>query len=285
MRRFDPSLCRDRSFSCYDNCPEIYYRFNSKGEYGPRKLDAIVSFFSSRSEELIEGRFADEEEWKSIKYFLALWEDIPAGSHTLKRLEREAIDPHGLTEASARQVLRERQQSKPPTAREIEYLRTVGITVTPELRRGDAQKLVREHERTVGEEQRRHEEAPEVESYAKRLGELKSQIQHLVPDWTPKHFEDAVSYMCYVSLIEDALDHAKYYDLTQLQSDLFYDGLHIDVAYYLEFTRDPTAHEIRGFQAALFCAYLAAESESFDHLAILRDTLPMIRASSVNLDE
>jgi hypothetical protein len=141
MRRIDPSFRCKRSFSCYDDCPEIYYRFNSKGEYGPRKLDAIVSFFSSRLEEPIEGRFADEEEWIAIKYFLALWQCVPPGSHTLERLQREGIDSRGLTEASARKLLRKRQQSKAPTARQIEYLRSAGTTVTPDLRRGHAQKL------------------------------------------------------------------------------------------------------------------------------------------------
>ena len=87
-----------------------------------------------------------------------------------------------------------------------------------------------------------------------------------------------------MSVIEDS-DHAKYYDLTQLQSDLFYDGLDSRVGYYLEFTRDPTPDEIQGFQTALFRAYVGTESERFDHLTILRETLPMIRTSLVKLDE
>jgi hypothetical protein len=235
-----------------------------------------VSFFSSRLEEAIEGRFADEEEWIAIKYFLALWQCIPPGSHTLERLQREGIDSRGLTEASARKLLRKRQQSKAPTARQIEYLGSAGTTVTPDLRRGDAQKLIREHERTVDEERRRREEAPEIESYVTRLEELKSLVSALVPDWAPRRFDDAVSYMCYVSTVEDALDHALRYDLTELHSGLFSDGLHMDADYYLEFARDPTLEEMRGFQAALFRAYLNAESEGFDHLEILRRCLPMI---------
>jgi hypothetical protein len=68
------------------------------------------------------------------------------------------------------------------------------------------------------------------------------------------------------------------YDLVELQSGPFYDGLDMD-SDYLEFTRDPTADEITAFQAALFRAYLEIASEEFDHLAILKRTLPMIRAT------
>ncbi len=160
-----------------------------------------------------------------------------------------------------------------------------GIAVSAELSRGDAQKLIHEHERALAEERRRREEAPEIEAYKQKLDELTPNVREFIPDWLPTEFDDAVSYMCYVSVIEDALDHARYYDLTQLQSDLFYDGLDIDVGYYLEFTRDPTPQEIHDFQAALFRAYFDAESERFDHLAILRQTLPMIRPSLIKLDE
>ena len=285
MRRFDLSLGVDRSFLSYDDCPEIYYRFNGKGEYGPRKLDAIVSFFTNRSEEAIEGRFADEQQWRPLKHFFALWECILPGTNTLKRLGREGIDSDGLSEGSARCLLRQRNASKAPTPRQIDQLRSSGIAVSAELSRGDARKLIHEHERALAEEQRRREEAPEIEGYKRKLDELTPNVREFIPDWLPTEFDDSVSYMCYVSLIEDALDHVRCYDLTQLQSDLFYDGLDIDVGYYLEFTRDPTRQEIHDFQAALFRAYLAEESKRFDHLAILRQTLPMIRPSMIKLDE
>ena len=282
---FDLSLDDHRSFSSYDDCPEIYYRFNGKGEYGPRKLDVIVSFFTNRSEEAIEGRFADEQQWRPLKSFLGLWECIPLGTNTLKRLGRERIDPDGLSEASARCLLRQRNASKAPTPRQIDQLRSSGIAVSPGLSRGDAQKLIHEHERALAEVQRRREEAPEMEGYKRKLEELAPTVREFIPDWLPTDFDDAVSYMCYVSVIEDALDHARSYDLTQLRSDLFYDGLDIAVGYYLEFTRDPTPTEIHNFQAALCRAYVDAESERFDHLAILRQTLPMIRPSLIKLDE
>ena len=123
------------------------------------------------------------------------------------------------------------------------------------------------------------DDVDEIAGYRRRLGELTPQVRELFPAWAPKHFEDAVSYLCYVATVEEALDHAKLADLESLYGGPFYDGLDMDSDYYLEFTRDPTADEMRQFQAALFQAYLDAESEEFDHLAILKRTLPMIRVS------
>jgi len=123
------------------------------------------------------------------------------------------------------------------------------------------------------------DELAETEPYYQQLKTLAPRIRELVPDWTPQQFDNAVSYTCYVSVVESALDHAASYDLVELQSGPFSDGLDMESDYYLEFTRDPTAEEIRRFQAALFCAYLEAESEEFDHLAILKRVLPMVRAT------
>ncbi len=119
----------------------------------------------------------------------------------------------------------------------------------------------------------------EITGYRRRLDELAPKVHELVPAWKPERFDDALSYMCYVANIEEALEHAKFADIESLQSGPFYDGLDMDSDYYLEFIRDPTADEMRQFQSALFRAYLDAESEKFDHLAILRRTLPMIRVS------
>jgi hypothetical protein len=147
------------------------------------------------------------------------------------------------------------------------------------MNRGQAAEVIRKRERAVSEKQQRLEEEPEIEAYKQRLEELRSRVHELLPAWIPKHFDDAVSYMCYVAVVEDALDHAKLADLESLQSGPFYDGLDMDSDYYLEFSRDPTADEMRQFQAALFQAYLDAESEEFDHLAVLKRTLPMIHVS------
>ena len=119
----------------------------------------------------------------------------------------------------------------------------------------------------------------EIAGYRRRLDEVTPRVRKLVPAWTQLHFEDPDSYTCYVSTVEEAIEHAEFADLESLQSGPFYDGLDMDSDYYLEFTHDPDAEEMRRFQAALFQAYLDAESEKFDHLAILKRTLPMIRVS------
>ena len=126
------------------------------------------------------------------------------------------------------------------------------------------------------------DDVDEIADYRRRLDQLMPHVRELLPAWTPKHFKDADvdSYMCYVATVEEALEHAKFADLESLQSGLFYDGI-TDADYYLEFTRDPTPAELLAFQAGLFQAYLLAESEKFDHLAILKRTLPMIKVSIV----
>ncbi len=118
MLSFARLLRRQRCFSAYDACPEIYYRFSGKGEYGPQKLDRIVSFFEKRFGESIEGRFADEHTWRPLEYFLSLWEGVPAGAHTIERLQREGIPTQGISEGAGRELLRERRKLKPPTARQ-----------------------------------------------------------------------------------------------------------------------------------------------------------------------
>jgi hypothetical protein len=127
MLRFHITTVQDRSFPSYGDCPGIYYRFNGKGEYGPEKLDRFVSFFAARSNEMIEGRFADEDLWRPLRYFLNLWDCIPPSAHTIKRLKRAGVNPEGTTESAGRKLLRDKQNSKPPTVRQIEYLRAAGI--------------------------------------------------------------------------------------------------------------------------------------------------------------
>jgi hypothetical protein len=270
---------KDRRFTSYDECPAIYYRFNGKQEYGPQRLDGFVSFFAHRSEENIEGRFEDEQAWRPLLYFLRLWDQVPPSGHTIKQLKRAGISPECLTESSGRKLLRDHQKSKPPTSRQIDYLRTHLGKSGDGLTRGQADELIRQHGRIVRAEEQRLEEASEIEACNERLGELKAPIHDLAPDWTPPKLADLTSLSCYVEVVENALDHARGFDLVELQSGPFFDGLDIEANYYLDFTRDPTAAELRAFQAALFHAYLETQSEKFDHLAILRRTLPMIRIS------
>src|SRR5882724_11176720 len=235
MLRFRHATVHDRSFTSYEGCPDIYYRFSGKGEYGPQKLDRVASFFAARSDEMIEGRFADEAQWRPLSYFLDLWNHIPPSAHTIKRLKGAGVNPEGITECVGRKLLRDKQNSKPPIPRQIEYLRNAGIQTAEGLNRKRAGELIRERERAVSEEQQRLVETPEIEAYKQRLEELRSRVHELLPGWTPKHFDDAVSYMCYVVVVEDALDHAKLADLESLQSGPFYDGLDMDSDYYLEF--------------------------------------------------
>jgi hypothetical protein len=270
---------KERRFASYDECPAIYYRFNGKQEYGPQRLDGFVSFFAQRSEENIEGRFEDEQAWRPLRYFLRLWDQVPPSGHTIKRLNRAGISPEGLTEASGRKLLRDQQKSKPPTSRQMDYLRTHLGKSGDGLTRGQAEELIRQHDRIVRAEEQRLKEAPEIKACNERLEELKAPVHELAPDWTPPNLTDLNSLSCYVEVVENALDHATGFDLIELQSNAFFDGLDMEASYYLKFTRDPTAAEFRGFQAALFRAYLKTRSEKFDHLAILQRTLPMIRAS------
>jgi hypothetical protein len=205
MLRFHHASVQNRRFPSYDGCPEIFYRFNHKGEYGPQTLDRVVSFFATRSDEVIEGRFADEDQWRPLSYFLDLWNRIPPSAHTIKRLNRAGVNPEGITECMGRKLLRDKQNSKPPTPRQINYLRNAGIQTEEGLNRKRAGDLIRERERAVSKEQQRLEEAPEIAAYKQRLEELGSRVHELLPAWTPKHFDDAVSYMCYVSTVEEAI--------------------------------------------------------------------------------
>lgn len=250
-----------------------------RAKYGPQMLNRVVSFFAQRSDEVIEGRFADEDQWRPLAFFLALWNSIPPSAHTIERLNRAGLNSDCITECTGRKLLRDKQNSKPPTSRQINYLRDAGIQIEDGLTRKQVGDLIREHERTASKELLRLQEAPEIAAYKRRLEKLGAEVRELLPAWTPKGFDDAESYLFYVATVEEGLDHARLADLESLQSGPFGDGLDMDAYYYLEFTREPTAVEMRRFQAALFQAYLSAESEEFDHLTILKQTLPMIRVS------
>src|SRR2546429_9226024 len=149
MFRFRFATTQDRSFSSYDGCPEIYYRFNGGLEYGPQKLDGFISFFAARSNEMIEGRFADEDRWRPLKFFLDLWESIPPSVHTIKRLRRAGVNPEGTTEAVGRKFLRDKQDSQPPTPRQIEYFRMAGMEMPEGLDQKEARRLIREREKAL----------------------------------------------------------------------------------------------------------------------------------------
>src|SRR5207237_232628 len=119
---------KERLLSSYADCPEIYHRFNGKGEYGPQKLERVLAFFEKRVDEPIECRFSDERQWRPLAYFFKLWEVLPISAHTVQRLKKEGLETDGMSESVARKVLRDRQNLKAPTPRQLERLRELGIS-------------------------------------------------------------------------------------------------------------------------------------------------------------
>ena len=151
-----------------------------------------------------------------------LGSDAPSG-HTIKRLNRAGISPEGLTESSGRKLLRDQQKLKPPTSRQTDYLRTHLGKSGDGLTRGQAEELIRQHDRIVRAEEQRLKEAPEIQACNERLEELKAPVHELAPDWTPPNLTDLNSLSCYVEVVENALDHATGFDLVELQSDPFFE--------------------------------------------------------------
>src|SRR5438067_12432276 len=129
----------------------------------------------------------------TTKIFLDLWESVPPSVHTIKRLRRAGVNPEGITEAVGRKFLRDKQDSKPPTPRQIEYFRMAGIEMPEGLDQKEARRLIREREKALSDEQQRLAEAPEIKACIQRLEELTSQVRELVPDWKTSEFEDAAS--------------------------------------------------------------------------------------------
>ena len=123
-----------------------------------------------------------------------------------------------------------------------------------------------------------HDEAAEIEEGRAQIRALLSQIHALIPDWSPTEPSERIAALCYSSVVTDALEHATSFDLESLFSGPFYDYVS-ETDYYLEAERDPSEDELRGFQAEIFRAYIEAGEERFDHLPILRRTLPMIKAT------
>jgi len=279
-------LRRERHFSSYDECPKIYYRFNSKGDYGPQKLDRLVSYFADRAGEAIDGRFADETRWRPISYFLDLWQRIPPGANTIERLNREGIKVQGdITEFRGRKLIRERQRAKPPSRRQIEQLRNFGAEPENIISRGQAEVLIHEHQKALQKQeqenaaaQQRLEDAPKMEACNKRLQELEVRVNDILPGWAPEKFNDLESLLVYTDLIEEALDYATRFDLTELYGGPFFDPAE-SADYYLEFSKDPTAAEVRTFQADIFVNYLSAKGEQFDHLTPLKHAFPSVKIS------
>jgi hypothetical protein len=275
-----------RRFASYDECPEIYYRFNNEGEYGPQKLDRFIAFFEDRPTEPIEGRFSDETCWRSKAYFFDLWQQVPPSAHTIKRLTREGIPVDAnMTEALGRELLRGRQRAKPPTPKQLQHLQTLGVESQDIANREQANSIIsareaaiREQQREAEEAQRRIDDAPQVEQCRARLSELAISVNAIAPAWKPDAFGDLNSLLSYIDAVAEALDYATSFDLEYLYGGPFLDPLKSE-DYYLEFTRDPTADELRSFQADVFVHYLNISGESFDHLRLLRKAFLSVKVT------
>ena len=122
------------------------------------------------------------------------------------------------------------------------------------------------------------DQAAEMEEGRAQIRALLPQIHTLIPNWSPTEPSETIAALCYSTVVTDALDHAASFDLESLFSGPFYDYVS-ETDYYLEAQRDPTEDELRAFQAQVFLAYIEAGEERFDHLPILRRTLPMIKAT------
>src|SRR5205823_13299114 len=98
------------------------------------------------------------------------------------------------------------------------------------------------------------DDAPEIEHCLERLSELKTCVNELLPDWKPSEFTDLDPLLSYADIVAEALEYATGFNLESLYGEPFFDPLKSE-DYYLEFTRDPTADELRCFRADVFVNY------------------------------
>src|SRR3954451_21622574 len=98
----------ERRFASYDECLEIYYRFNNgEDEYGPQKLVHFIDLLEERTDEIINGRFSDETSFRSRAYFFHLWNRVPPSAHTIKRLTQARVPTDAaMSEKFGRAILR-----------------------------------------------------------------------------------------------------------------------------------------------------------------------------------
>ncbi|MEZ5415622.1 MAG: hypothetical protein R3F03_15050 [Opitutaceae bacterium] len=275
-----------RQFASYDVCPEIFIRFNGKKEYGPHKLEKIMTYDGINSSDTIEARFSDETLWRPRKYFLNLWDRIPPSAHSRKRLENEGIQfGSEISEAEARRLLKKKQRTKLPTKRQVSLLQQFGISLDSVTNREDANRLIAERkgrerkaEENAARARRQNQEAPQIEECRLRLEGLKARVGQLTADWHPTEPKDLNTYLDFLELIEEALEYARGFDIAELHSGPFYDpGTSQD--YYLEINTDPTESEMKEFQAGIFLCYLRKGSDEFGHVKLLKKHLHSIVAS------
>lgn len=277
-----------RRFSSYTECPEVYYRFNGRGEHGPKKLDVAIGYTGINETDVVEYRFADERHWQPRSHFLALWSSMPASEFSRKRLQKEGLSFDAtISEPAARQLLRDNQNIKPITPTQRKRLLEFGVSVDAVKNRDEAKEIIKKEENKQrmksdreATRQQRVFDQPEIEACHREIGILTEQIRTIVDGWTPKLPKQLDELQSYRDLLSEALDYATAFSLDSLMGNPFYDpkGGH---DYYLEYEEAPTEEQINGFKKTVLLGYLKREGDDFSHIAILRDTMPTIRASKL----
>ena len=278
----------DRKFSSYDECPQLYYRFNGKGNYGPQKLDAVLGYMSNRKDE-IECRFADEEKWRPLSYFIGLWNRIPPSNHSRTRLRNEGLEVgEGISEARARDLLRDRQKQKPVTSTQKEKLKEAGLNTEEVADRGQAAaklRIVRQAEQRRSDEARlaaeRLVEAEKIPEALERLASLAEKVHMLIPAWEPQQLLGLEALEEQIRLVDEALDYALVFTGEGLNSDVFTDPSRDNIGYYLDFKGAVNPNELREFRARIFEGYLENGSDRFDHLGPLKKSFSNLEVSKL----
>jgi hypothetical protein len=278
----------DRKFSSYDECPQLYYRFNGKGNYGPQKLDAVLGYMSNRKD-MIECRFADEEKWRPLSYFIGLWNRIPPSNHSRTRLRNEGAEvDEGISEARARDLLRDRQKQKPVTSTQKKKLQEAGLNTEEVMDREQATAKLRnvrqaqqrraEDDRLAAERVAEKDKMPEA---LERLTSLAEKVHMLIPAWKPLQLLGLEALEEQIRLVDEGLDYAFAFTGEGLNSDVFTDPTRDNIGYYLDFKGAVNPDELREFRARIFEGYLKNGSDGFDHLGILKKSFSNLMVSNL----
>lgn len=278
----------ERRFSSYTECPEVFYRFNGRGEHGPKKLDVAIGYTGINETDVVEYRFADERHWKPRSYFLTLWTKMPASEFSRKRLQKEGIPfEDSISEPSARQLLRDNQKTKPITPTQKKRLLECGVSVDAVKNRDEAKEIIKREESKQGiksdqeaARQQRVLDQPEIEACHREIETLTVRIGTIVNGWTPKFPQQLDELQNYRDLLNEALDYVTALSLDSLMGDPFYDPKSGN-DYYLEYEEAPSEAQLTAFKKGIFLGYLKSEGDDFSHITILRNTMPTIRASKL----
>ncbi len=277
-----------RHFASYTECPELYYRFNGGQQKGPKKLDALVSYEANSDRDVLEFRFVDEDIWRSKCYIMELWETIPASEYSRKRLQNEEINFDPLTtEITARMLLKEAQKNKSITPKQEKRLAEYGIDFSSIKTREQASSIIKKKDKINQERDgaealitQRELDKPEIDKCLSEIDKLASSISKFAPAWRPCSPKDLDEIITYRELLEEALEYAESHTVESLQGGPFGDPKS-GTDYYLDFPSDPTHEELNNFRKQIFLNYLKEESEEFNHVSILKKTMPNLRISKL----